>query len=188
MRVPSRVLVGVLLVFGAVVGALVVLRAAGVVRTWRIPASSMEPTLHCGGRGFGCGAGASDRIVSLKYVAGDPKRSDIVVFHTPPAAAVRCGSSGVFVKRIVGLPGERWEERNGRVFVDGRPLREPYVRPERRDTRTVAPVRLGRDRYYLLGDNRNASCDSREWGPVARGAIIGKAVFRYWPPSRIGTP
>jgi signal peptidase I len=188
MRVSARALVGLVVLFGLGVAAVFVLRVAGVLRTWRIPASSMEPTLHCARSGLGCGGSTADRIVSLKYVTGDPKRGDVVVFHTPPAALARCGASGTYVKRIVALPGERWEERRGRVFVDGRALREPYVAARRRDTRTIAPVRLGRDRYYLLGDNRTASCDSREWGPVARSAIIGKVVLRYWPPTRIGPP
>ena len=91
------------------------------------------------------------------------------------------------MKRIVALPGERWEERRGRVFIDGKALAEPYVGTSRRDTRSVGPVRLAARRYFVLGDNRNASCDSREWGPVTRGEIIGRAVFRYWPPRRLGS-
>jgi signal peptidase I len=188
MRVPARALVGLVVLFGLAIAALFVLRVAGVLRTWRIPASSMEPTLHCARPGPLCRAGTRDRVLSLKYLRRDPKRGDIVVFRTPPAASTRCGAGGFFVKRIVALPGERWEERNGRVFVDGRALREPYVARRARDTRTIAPVRLGRDRYFVLGDNRIASCDSREWGGLARGAIIGKVVLRYWPPTRIGSP
>jgi signal peptidase I len=188
MRISARALVGVVVLFAFAVAAVFVLRLAGVLRTWRIPASSMEPALHCAQPGLGCRARTSDRVVSLTYGSGDPKRGDVVVFHTPPAAVARCGTGGTFVKRIVALPGERWEERNGSVLVDGRALREPYVAPRHRDSRTLAPVRLGRDRYYLLGDNRNASCDSRAWGPVARSAIIGKVVLRYWPPTRIGPP
>jgi signal peptidase I len=188
MRAVTRALVALLVLFGLLIGTLVVLRLAGVVRAWRIPSAAMEPTLHCGGDGFGCRARRSDRIVSLRYVFDDPKRGDIVVFHTPPAAAVRCGTGGIFVKRIVALPGERWEERTGRVFVDGRVLREPYVPATERDTRTIAPRRVPPDRYVLLGDNRTASCDSREWGPVARRKLIGKAILRYWPLTRIGAP
>jgi len=188
MRIPARALVGVVVLLGVAIGVLFVLRVAGVVRAWRIPSSAMEPTLHCARPGSLCRARMSDRVVSLKYVRGDPKRGDIIVFRTPPLAATRCGAAGFFVKRIVALPGERWEERNGRVLVGGRPLREPYVDARARDTRTVAPVRLARDRYFVLGDNRIASCDSREWGALPRNAIIGKVVLRYWPPTRIGAP
>ena len=91
----------------------------------------MEPTLHCARPAIGCEGSHQDGILALKYVGVG--RGDIVVFHTPPAALVRCGAGGTFVKRVIGLPGETVSERNGVVFVDGKPLAEPYVSPSRRD-------------------------------------------------------
>ena len=104
----------------------------------------------------------------------------------PPAlAAARCGEGGIYVKRLIGLPGEVWEERGGYVFINGRRLDEQYIRPERRDSRTIAPITIPRGRYFMMGDNRISSCDSRRWGAVARASLIGKVIATYWPPGRI---
>jgi signal peptidase I len=154
---------------------------------YRIPSSSMEPTLHCARPAFGCEARFSDRVLACRfcYRVADPKRGDIVVFHTPALAAARCGAGGTYVKRLIGLPGELWEERDGYVFIDGRRLDEPYVKAARRDSRTIAPIRIPRGRYFMMGDNRVSSCDSRRWGTVRRASLIGKVVATYWPPTRI---
>jgi signal peptidase I len=172
-----------------IVGAIAIVLAikAWVVNPYRIPSSSMEPTLHCARPGSECEARFSDRVLACRfcYRFWAPKRGDIVVFHTPPLAAVRCGAGGTFVKRLIGLPGNVWEERNGVVYIDGKPLREPYIKASRRDTRTVAPQRIGRGQYFMMGDNRVSSCDSRAWGTVPRGNLIGKVFATYWPPSRI---
>ena len=94
---------------------------------------------------------------------------------TPATAAIVCGSSGIFLKRIVGLPGEIVRERRGQIFVEGLKLSEPYVEPDRRDQMTGTwHVPLGM--YFVLGDNRVLSCDSREWGSVSRRGLIGKVV------------
>jgi signal peptidase I len=158
-----------------------------VVNPYRIPSSSMEPTLHCARPAYGCEAHASDRVLACRfcYRVADPKRGDIVVFHTPPLAAARGSSGGVYVKRLIGLPGDLWEERNGYVFINGRRLDEPYIRPARRDTGTIAPIRIPSGRYFMMGDNRNASCDSRRWGTVPRSSLIGKVIATYWPPLRV---
>lgn len=103
------------------------------------------------------------------------------MFRTPRLAAQRCGAGGTFVKRIVALGGDTWEERAGVVLVNGRRLHEPYVRADGRDTRTLPPRRIPKNHYFMLGDNRIQSCDSREWGSVPR-----KVFFVYWPTSRIG--
>jgi signal peptidase I len=87
---------------------------------------------------------------------------------------------------VIGLPGERWQEQKGRVYIDGLLLREPYITTERRDTLTYGPVRIPPGSYFVLGDNRSASCDSRRWGVLPRGNIIGRVIATYWPPSRIG--
>ncbi len=174
-----------------IVGAVLIVLAikAWVVNPYRIPSSSMEPTLHCARPGAGCEARFSDRVLANRFIYHfrKPARGDIIVFKTPPEAKERCGAGGTFVKRLVGLPGETWEERNGIVYIDGKKLIEPYVKPERRDTGTSYPARkIPPGMYFMMGDNRSQSCDSREWGPVPRANIIGGVFSVYWPPNRIG--
>jgi signal peptidase I len=172
-------------IVGAV--ALVLAIKQWVVNPYRIPSSSMEPTLHCARPAYGCEAHSSDRVLACRfcYRVADPKRGDIVVFHTPALAAARCSAGGVYVKRLIGLPGDLWEERSGYVFINGRRLDEPYIRPARRDTGTIAPIRIPRGRYFMMGDNRSSSCDSRRWGTVRRSSLIGKVIATYWPPLRL---
>jgi signal peptidase I len=181
-----------------VVAVLIVLALkAWVVNPYRIPSASMEPTLHCGRPGQGCEAGSSDRVLANRFIYHfrDPERGEIVVFNAPKRAATIC-NAGVYVKRTIGLPGDRWEERNGYVYIDGKRLDEPYVRPDRRDaeTRTLADIpprgrytRIPKDMYLMMGDNRRQSCDSRRWGLVARSALIGEVFLTYWPLNRIST-
>jgi signal peptidase I len=161
---------------------------AEVAKPYRIPSASMEPTLHCARPASGCLARFSDRVIAFRlvYRFRDPHRGEIVVFHAPPGAA-RCGEghAGIFVKRIAGLPGEVVSERHGFVFIDGKALNEPYVAPDRRDSITQTWPRVPAGQYFMLGDNRTSSCDSRMWGPVARGRLIGPVVLTYWPPNRI---
>ncbi len=161
---------------------------AEVAKPYRVPTSSMEPTLHCAKPSFGCRAHVNDRVLvdRLTYRFRSPHRGEIVAFHTPAAARTRCsGAGGVFIKRIIGLPGERVSERGGRVFVDGRPLAEPYLRPGARDSQTAAWPRIPGREYFMMGDNRTLSCDSRAWGPVPRSSIIGRAILTYWPVTRL---
>ena len=157
-----------------------------VVNPYRIPTSSMEPTLHCARPGDGCEASRSDRVLAnrLAFHFRDPRRGDVVVFDTPPETVERCRAGGTFVKRIIGLPGETVSERNGRIFIDGRPLDEPYVRPERRDTESGG-WEVPEGHYFMMGDNRRNSCDSRRWGSVPRANLIGTVFATYWPPSRV---
>jgi signal peptidase I len=160
-----------------------------VVNPYRIPSSSMEPTLHCAVPGVGCQAGASDRVLANRFIYRfrDPERGDIVVFETPEEAVQRCGAGGTFVKRLIGLPGDSIGQRSGILRVNGAPLEESYVNggapgvdfPERT---------LGADEYFMMGDNRGQSCDSREWGPVSRNDLIGPVFAVYWPPTRLGLP
>jgi signal peptidase I len=160
-----------------------------VVNPYRIPSSSMEPTLHCARPGTGCEARFSDRVLANRFIYHfkDPARGDIVVFKTPPEAAVRCGAGGTFVKRIIGLPGETWEERDGIIYINGKKLVEPYVDSHHLDNATSYPARkIPPGDYFMMGDNRIQSCDSREWGPVPRGNLIGEVFFVYWPPNRLG--
>ena len=103
------------------------------------------------------------------------ERGDVVVFHYPR------DPEKSYIKRVIALPGDRLRIDHGRVFVNGKLLREPYVPPEYRDNRSVAEIALPPDSYYIMGDHRSISSDSRDFGPVERSLIYGKAVFVYWP-------
>ena len=172
----------------AVAIALVLAFEAEVAKPYRVPSSSMEPTLHCAKPARGCLADYSDRVIALRivYRFRGPHRGEIAVFHAPAAAAT-CGGSGslIFIKRVIGLPGETVSERDGVAFIDGRRLAEPYVPDWERDHRTSSWPKLERGQYFMLGDNRVGSCDSRDWGPVYRTSFIGPASITYWPPNRI---
>jgi signal peptidase I len=161
---------------------------AYVVNPYRIPSSSMEPTLHCARPSQGCEARWSDRVLANRFIYHfrDPKRKEIVVFETPARAQALCGAGGTFVKRLIGLPGDRWREDNGFIFINGRRLDEPYIEDDRRPlNETIPERRIPKDRYLMLGDNRESSCDSRRWGYVPRDNLIGPVFAVYWPPKRI---
>jgi signal peptidase I len=161
---------------------------AYVVNPYRIPSSSMEPTLHCARPSQGCEARWSDRVLANRFIYHfrDPKRKEIVVFETPPRARALCGAGGTFVKRLIGLPGDRWREDNGFIYINGRRLDEPYIKDDRRPLNETIPEReIPKDRYLMLGDNRESSCDSRRWGYVPRDNLIGPVFAVYWPPKRI---
>ena len=162
---------------------------AEVAKPYRIPSPSMEPTLHCARPVAYCEARFSDRVIAnrLAYRFRDPERGDIVVFEAP-AAAARCGlgdNGSAFVKRIIGLPGEEVSEREGIVYIDGERLVEPYVAPSRRGHESGSWPRVERGHYFVLGDNRTRSCDSRTWGTVPRNDLIGPVTLTYWPPGRV---
>jgi signal peptidase I len=182
---PWRIAIDwIVTIAGAV--AIVLAIKAWVVNPYRIPSSSMEPTLHCAGSS-GCEAHLSDRVLANRFIYHfrSPHRGEIVVFHTPELAQLKCGAGGTFVKRLIALPGETWEERNGYVFINGRKLNEPYVHADRRDNETHAPQKIPKREYFMMGDNRVSSCDSRVWGPVPRKDLIGPVFATYWPPTRI---
>jgi len=162
---------------------------AEVAKPYRIPSPSMEPTLHCAKPVAFCQGRFNDRVIAnrVAYRFADPKRGQIVVFQAP-AGARRCGSNGggsTFVKRIIGLPGELVSERDGAIFIDGRRLVEPYVDPPLRGRETAAWPRVARGHYFVLGDNRVHSCDSRMWGTVPRSSLIGPVTLTYWPPNHL---
>jgi signal peptidase I len=172
---------------------------AFLVKPYRIPSGSMIPTLAIGQRVL------TDRLNV------NPSLGDVVVFHPPHGADPYdpiCGdpdqgagheqacdqptaaeSSQTFIKRVVGLPGDRISIVNGHVIRNGVREKDPYVEPcglggscDFRQTIVIPP-----DHYFMMGDNRGESDDSRFWGPVPQKWIIGVAFFTYWPPDRIGT-
>jgi signal peptidase I len=159
---------------------------AEVAKPYRIPSSSMEPTLHCAKPGAWCEAGHNDRILvdRLAYDFESPKRGQIVVFAAPPAAS-ECGdgdAGSTFVKRLIGLPGDTVAERNGFISIDGKSLSERYV--EFRDHMS-GTWHVPAGHYFFMGDDRIHSCDSRVWGSVPRHDLIGPVLLTYWPPGRI---
>jgi signal peptidase I len=169
-----------------------------VVNPYRIPSSSMEPTLNCAKPAPGCLGDSSDRVLACRVCLdfGPPSRGDIVVFNTPSEAAAKCGEGGTFVKRVIGLPGETVrEDDNGFIWIRGPDsktfvkLKEPYLSSDRRllDSAHFGQVwHVPPDKYFMMGDNRSQSCDSRTWGSVPRDKLIGTVFFVYWPPDRIG--
>jgi signal peptidase I len=169
--------------------AIVLAIKAWLVNPYRIPTASMEPTFHCAKPETGCQARFSDRVLANRFVYHfkNPERGDIVVFETPESAELQCGESGTFVKRIIGLPGDHVVvDGQGFVTVNGNRLDDSdYVEPGRRGGREDI-LEVPENRYYLLGDNRSSSCDSRFWGALEEDRIIGEVFAIYWPPQRIG--
>jgi signal peptidase I len=162
---------------------------AYIVNPYRIPSSSMEPTFHCSELP-GCLGNSNDRVLANRFVwhFTDPARGDAIVFDAPPEAADHCGQAGTYVKRLIGLPGETISASGGDVFIDGTRLDEPYLGADSRETFDFGPETLGEDEYWMLGDNRDMSCDSRRWGPVSRDRMIGPVFLTYWPLARVGFP
>jgi signal peptidase I len=170
---------------------------AFVVKPYQIPSPSMEPTLDVGQRVL---------VNRVSYHFSDPDTGDIVVFH-PPAGAENGKECGVdpgagepcreptpeqsdtnFIKRIVAEPGDRLSIHNGHPVVDGVEAKEDFIQPCRGGSGCNLPheITIPPDHYFMMGDNRGSSDDSRFWGPVPRSSIIGEAFFTYWPLDRIG--
>jgi signal peptidase I len=156
--------------------ALVLAGCGGDTKTYTSPSSAMEPTIHCARPIGGCEADAADTLV-VESFSGSPGRGDILVFETPPSAERKCGIAiETLIKRVIALPGETWETRDGYVFIDGERLAEAYVAPDRRDRTTQPPGRVPEDMLVVMGDNRASSCDSRVFDPVPAANITGKVV------------
>ncbi len=169
---------------------------AWIVKPYQIPSESMEPTLDVGQRVL---------VNRFVYHFKDPKIGDVVVFH-PPAGAdgegPKCGvdhpenepcsqptperSDQNFIKRIVAGPGDTLSIREGHPVVNGEIQKdEPFINPCPSCTMPKT-IKIPPDHYFMMGDNRGASDDSRYWGPVPREWLIGEAFATYWPPNRIG--
>ena len=125
-----------------------------------------------------------ERIFINKFVYRfgfmDVARGDMVVFWFP------MDPTKSYIKRVIGVPGDTVEVDNGTVIVNGQRLEESYVLNEYRDRQTIAPYQVQRDEFFVMGDHRSSSNDSRNWGPVPRRYIYGKAVFVYWPLEKMG--
>jgi len=118
------------------------------------------------------------------YIPSGSMEPTLQINDRPTAALERQDFHDAFIKRVIGLPGDTVAVRGGRVFVDGKPLTEPYIADTPRYQ--YGPVKVPAGQYLVLGDNRNASLDSHLWGPLPRSAVIGTAVLRYWPLNRLG--
>lgn len=156
--------------------AFVLVFQAEVAKPYRIPTASMEPTLHCARPVNGCRATFSDRVIAnrLAYRLRSPRRGEIVVFKTPLAAEAQCPPGGTFVKRVIGLPGETVAMDHGVVSIDSHRLDESSYIRNRAQAGTQSGVwHVPTGTYFLIGDNRTGSCDSRAWGSVPRSNLIG---------------
>ena len=191
-----RAVIETALLVGLAILIAVLLRAF-VAQAFRIPSSSMEPQLLVG-----------DRVVvsRLAYDAHAPRRGDIVVFDCPPGAGcpdapddalpvrafktvaeallLRQPEVEEFIKRVIGLPGETIEGRDGAVYVDGHKLIEPYL-PAGTLTSDFGPIVVEDGHLWVMGDNRGNSADSRVFGQIEQDSIVGRAIARVWPPQRI---
>jgi signal peptidase I len=152
----------------------VVLLRTFVVASFYIPSGSMEPTLH------GCDGCQPDLVVvdKLSYRFGHVARSDVVVFDRPPLAPTK---DKELIKRVVGLPGETVSAHGGHVYVGDRVLNEPYLNPACPGIPDFAPVTVPANEYFMMGDNRCDSFDSRRFGPVPRSTFVGRAFAVVWP-------
>lgn len=196
----ARSALSVITTFAAAVAIAWLLQAL-IVKPYRIPSPSMVPTLSIGERVL------VDRVGQRFY---KPRRGDILVFHPPvtapsgqcadpthgPAMNTACDKAAdkplgqPYIKRLIGLPGETLAVRQGVVFINGRPLREPYSMrcPARFQVCNLPePIKIPAGRYFMMGDNRPSSDDSRYWGPIPSSWVIGRAFFSYWPPKKVGT-
>ena len=168
-----------------------------VAQAFYIPSGSMIPQLNIG-----------DRVVvsKLSYDLHDPRRGDIIVFDAPPRApgvqsadkgsgvgrvvrdvfeaiGVLQPSTEEYIKRVIALPGETVEGREGRVFINGQELVEPYL-PAGDTTSDFPPVAVPKGDLWVMGDNRSNSSDSRVFGVIRRNTVVGRAILRVWPPGR----
>jgi len=189
-----------LVVIVALAIGLALLIQAFLVKPYQIPSQSMEPTLDVGQRVL------VDRV---SYHFGDPEIGDIVVFHPPEGAVAsngpECGiphlqageacpqpvdqeSDTNFIKRIVAGPGDRLSVKHGHPVVNGVMAEEDFINPcgSLGSCNLPKTITIPQDEYFMMGDNRGSSDDSRFWGPVPRDWIIGEAFLTYWPPDRIG--
>jgi signal peptidase I len=196
---PAGQLVEFVVIIAVALGLAILIQAV-LVKPFRIPSPSMVPTLEVGQRVL---------VNRLGTHFGDPSRGDVVVFKPPAGAdSHQCGipsqpadghpcskptankSESNFIKRVVGVPGDTLAVENNRVLINGKPIKEPYIQPGTSCDELCnlqKPIKVPPGHFFMMGDNRGESDDSRDWGPVPKKWIIGRAFFTYWPPGRIGT-
>jgi signal peptidase I len=195
-RSPAGSLLELVLIVAVALGLALGIQAF-LVKPYRIPSESMEPTLNVNQRVL---------VNRIGTHFGDPDVGDIVVFH-PPQGAVDGGQCGVtqphdepcpkptpkkadvnFIKRVVAGPGDRIAIVNGHVVRNGKPIHESYIREcgGGADCNFPKPIRIPAEHWFMMGDNRGSSDDSRFWGPIPKSWIVGGAFATYWPPGRIG--
>jgi signal peptidase I len=140
-----------------------------LIQAFYIPSESMVPTLV-----------KNDRVLvnKLSYKLHDVHRGDVVVFDAPPGAATAQVKD--LIKRVIGLPGDTIEGRNGSIFINGKPLDEPYLPPDVR-SRDFPPATVPAKKVWVLGDNRQDSRDSTFFGPITESSIVGRAFVKIWP-------
>ena len=143
-----------------------------IVEAFVIPSESMVPTLLVG-----------DRVLANKFIYDftEPDRGDIVVFKSVEV------ENENLIKRVIGLPGDRVEVRGGTVYINGERLKDPYVNKQFPDTSSFGPRTVPENSYFMMGDNRANSQDSRFFGPVPEDNLVGEAFLRFWPPGRLST-
>ncbi len=178
---------------------LALLIQAFAVKPYQIPSASMKPTLQVGQRVL---------VQRVSYHFSDPQVGDIVVFHPPEGAdeSERCGlqpkppneacsepvdspDDTTFIKRVVATPGDTLSIENGHAIVNGEQIEDEFIKPcggGNTDCNFRKPITIPPDHFFMMGDNRGGSDDSRFWGPVPREWIIGKAFATYWPLDRLG--
>jgi signal peptidase I len=166
LELPIILLISFALVFGFV--------RPVIAAPFYVGSGSMVPTLM-----------VWDRILinKLAYDFAEPQRGDIVLFESPE------GEKDPLIKRVVGVPGDTIEIRAGALYVNGRLQKEPYVNNDLRNLQSpYGPTEVPERHYFMMGDNRGNSADSRFFGPVPQRNLIGEALFRFWPPTRMGVP
>jgi signal peptidase I len=168
-----------------------------VAQPFSIPSESMVPQLEVGDR---------VAVSKLAYQLHDPRRGDVVVFDSPypneagdeddpslpsrvlhgifESIGLRQPSTSEYIKRIIGLPGDTVSGHDGKVWVNGRELLEPYL-PPGMYTSDFGPITVAAGELYVMGDNRTNSKDSRSFGPIDRDTVVGRAIARVWPPPRV---
>lgn len=163
----------VVVIGGALLIALVI--RTFLLAAFYIPSPSMVPTL-----------GVGDRVLvnKLSYDLHDVHRGDVVVFERPPAESDTRIKD--LIKRVIGLPGEQLEGKDGKVWVNGQPLTEPYVNPDCGGTDQFGPITVPDGDVFVMGDNRCDSSDSRVFGPIDQDLIVGRAFVRVWPVTHLG--